>query len=137
MKFKSKIDLWVHLIVICFAEITLFVLYSCVTTNNKIGIIVVLLYSVLMILLICPIYFLTYYTFEESCLHIRCGLIVNIKINYNNIVSFKESKSIVSSPALSIDRLEIEYYENSRHNSILISPKRKQEFMDTLNKHIT
>lgn len=137
MKFESKIDLWVHLIVIVFVEITLYFLYSCITTNNKICIILLVLYSVLLILFICPIYFFTYYTFEESCLHIRCGLIVNIKINYNNIISFKESKSLVSSPAWSIDRLEIEYYENSRHNSILISPKRKQEFMDTLNKHIT
>jgi len=81
-------------------------------------------------------YFFTYYTFENSFLHIRCGLMINIKINYKNIVSVKDSKSLISSPALSMDRIEIKYYENSYHNFLIISPERKQEFIDTLNKHI-
>ena len=135
MNFKSKIDWWFHLIVVLFTIMTLWLLYSYIT--NKIGLIVLILFVSLLILLILPIYLFTYYVFEDSYLHIRGGLIVNIKINYKNIVSFKESNDIISSPALSMDRLEIEYYENSCRNFILISTNRKQEFMDKLNKLIT
>jgi uncharacterized membrane protein YdbT with pleckstrin-like domain len=114
---------------------TLWLLYSYIT--NKIGIAVLILFISLLILLILPIYRFTYYAFEDSYLNIKGGLIVNIKINYKDIISVKESNEIISSPALSMDRLKIEYYENSCRNFIFISPDRKQEFMDTLNKHIT
>lgn len=135
MKFKSRIDWWFHLIVVLFTIMTLWLLYSYIT--NKIGIAVLILFISLLILLILPIYRFTYYAFEDSYLNIKGGLIVNIKINYKDIISVKESNEIISSPALSMDRLKIEYYENSCRNFIFISPDRKQEFMDTLNKHIT
>lgn len=134
MKFKSKIDLWFHLVVVLFTILTLWLLYSYIT--NKRGLIALILFITLLILSILPMYLFTYYTFENSFLHIRCGLMINIKINYKNIVSVKDSKSLISSPALSMDRIEIKYYENSYPNFLVISPERKQEFIDTLNKHI-
>ncbi|EHI97378.1 protein of unknown function DUF1200 [Clostridium sp. DL-VIII] len=134
MKFKSKIDLWFHLVVILFIILTLWLFYSYVT--NKISIIMLILFIAVLILIILPMYLFTYYVFEDSCIHIRCGLMVNIKIDYKDIVSLKKSKSLISSPALSMDRIEIKYYRNFQSDFIIISPERKQEFIDELNKKI-
>ncbi|MCC9296738.1 PH domain-containing protein [Clostridium sp. WLY-B-L2] len=134
MKFNSKIGWWFHITVVLFTIITLWLFYLYII--NKIGSLAFILFISLLILFILPRYFLTYYVFEDSYLYIRSGLILNIKINYGDIISFKESNNIISSPALSMDRLEIKYYKNSFCDSILISPDKKQEFIDVLSKRI-
>ena len=118
MKFNSKIGWWFHITVVLFTIITLWLFYLYII--NKIGSLAFILFISLLILFILPRYFLTYYVFEDSYLYIRSGLILNIKINYGDIISFKESNNIISSPALSMDRLEIKYYKNSFCDSILI-----------------
>jgi uncharacterized membrane protein YdbT with pleckstrin-like domain len=80
------------------------------------------------ILLILVLAFITYmltsikYTIENQNLNIKAGFLINQNINIMNIESIKKSKNILSSPAASLDRLEI--IENNK-NSILISPKTK------------
>ena len=89
------------------------------------------------ILLILVLAFITYmltsikYTIENQNLNIKAGFLINQNINIMNIESIKKSKNILSSPAASLDRLEI--IENNK-NSILISPKNKIEFIEELKK---
>lgn len=89
------------------------------------------------ILLILVLAFITYmltsikYTVENQNLNIKAGFLINQNINIMNIESIKKSKNILSSPAASLDRLEI--IENNK-NSILISPKNKIEFIEELKK---
>ena len=89
------------------------------------------------ILLILVLAFITYmltsikYTVENQNLNIKAGFLINQNINIMNIESIKRSKNILSSPAASLDRLEI--IENNK-NSILISPKNKIEFIEELKK---
>lgn len=89
------------------------------------------------ILLILVLAFITYmltsikYTIENQNLNIKAGFLINQNINIMNIESIKKSKNILSSPAASLDRLEI--IEKNK-NSILISPKNKIEFIEELKK---
>ena len=89
------------------------------------------------ILLILVLAFITYmltsikYTVENQNLNIKAGFLINQNINIMNIESIKKSKNILSSPAASLDRIEI--IENNK-NSILISPKNKIEFIEELKK---
>lgn len=89
------------------------------------------------ILLILVLAFITYmltsikYTIENQNLNIKAGFLINQNINIMNIESIKKSKNILSSPAASLDRLEI--IENNK-NSILISPKNKIKFIEELKK---
>ena len=68
---------------------------------------------------------------ENQNLNIKAGFLSNQNINIMNIESIKKSKNILSSPAASLDRIEI--IENNK-NSILISPKNKIEFIEELKK---
>ncbi|WP_410880584.1 PH domain-containing protein [Myroides sp. DW712] len=73
-------------------------------------------------------YFQTYYEIDgkQGTLYIQGGFLVREKIALNNIRKITESNSVLSAPALSIDRLEIHY---NKYDSQLISPKNKKEFI--------
>jgi hypothetical protein len=53
-------------------------------------------------------------------------------IPLNTIKSVKKTMNPLSSPALSLKRLEIIY---GQYNMVLISPKDRDEFMKILSKH--
>ena len=89
------------------------------------------------ILLILVLAFITFlltsikYTIENQNLNIKAGFLINQNINIMNIESIKKSKNILSSPAASLDRIEI---NKKNKNSIIISPKNKIEFIEELKK---
>lgn len=71
----------------------------------------------------------TFYQIEGNNLQIKSGFIVNKLIAINSISKIQKSNSVFSSPAASLDRLEIFY---NKYDSVLISPKDKQEFLAQL-----
>lgn len=81
------------------------------------------------ILLFVYILVKTKYTIEDKNLIIESGFIHNSKIAISTIKKISETNSILSSPATSLDRLEIIHGNESR---VLISPKEKKEFIDAL-----
>lgn len=73
----------------------------------------------------------TVYSISGRILHIKCGFLYNKKIDISTIKRIEESGSPLSSPAASMDRLEIIY---NKFDSILISPKEKKEFIEEMLK---
>lgn len=73
----------------------------------------------------------TFYQIEGSNLQIKSGFIVNKLIAIDSIRKIQKSNSLFSSPAASLDRLEVFY---NKYDSVLISPKYKQEFLAELRK---
>lgn len=71
------------------------------------------------------------YIIEGNTLVIKTGFLVNHKIEISTIKKISKSKSILSAPAASLDRLEIAYQNNQ---SVLISPKNKKGFIEELKK---
>ncbi len=71
------------------------------------------------------------YIIDGDTLSIRCGFLYKKSIPIHAIKRVEESRSPLSSPAASLDRLEIIY---NKFDSILISPKEKQAFIDELVK---
>jgi hypothetical protein len=69
----------------------------------------------------------TKYTINKDKLRIQCGFLYDETVTINNIISMTETRNPLSSPAASLDRLELKL-KNS--HSILISPKEKDEFID-------
>ena len=73
----------------------------------------------------------TYYTIDGNELKVRSGFIINITIDINKITKIIPTRSILSSPAVSIDRLEIFY---NKYDSVLVSPKDKAGFIAGLKR---
>ena len=88
-------------------------------------------------------HFLAFYTLDDSTLHIRhvnpSGYsFKNMQIDYIDIKEIKETKSTLTvkdfcCSALSLDRIEI---RDSKNNTIFISPRNKQEFIELLSQRI-
>lgn len=118
-RYRSKVDLWLSILLVASIGIPSFYMLM---DHIWIGLFINLLLSIF----ILHFFLKTYYTIEGSTLTIKSGILVNISIDIYTIYKIEESNNLLSSPALSIDRLMIHY---NTTESVLISPKEKQAFI--------
>ena len=71
----------------------------------------------------------TRYIIKENQLIVKSMWIVNEKIEISKIRKIEKSNSILSSPALSLDRIALYY---NKYDEVYISPKEKQDFLNNL-----
>ncbi|MFJ1518572.1 PH domain-containing protein [Acinetobacter sp. ABJ_C1_1] len=131
MKFRSKIDWWLLLIFVVITANIIFKTYqevhhSFMGTNFS----HLMIYSLVILVIWLPI-FSTYYVVETNILVIK-SLIFRWKINIDDIIQIEPTHNPLSSPALSLDRLKISYMKNGRIAKVMISPKDKEGFLNTL-----
>lgn len=76
--------------------------------------------------------FSTEYTItRDAVLKVKCGIFYNKWLDINKIKSISKTNNLISSPAPSLDRIELTY---GRFDSIIISPKDKIGFARELTK---
>jgi hypothetical protein len=105
--------------------------------NRGLGaLIFTILFTPFSIFIFIPMLLGTYYEFGEDELIIKSGLGKGIRVAYASIVSATRTKEPISSPALSMDRIEIKYKFklNKFSDTVIISPKDKQGFFEQLKK---
>lgn len=88
------------------------------------------------ILFVVHMFLTTNYTIENNELTIKCGFLFNKTIEIKTIKKITETNNMLSSPATSLDRLEINY---GKFDTVVISPKKKKEFIEnitTLNPNV-
>jgi hypothetical protein len=73
----------------------------------------------------------TRYTISATSLHIRCLPFYNKIIEMTAITKVAVTRNLISSPAPSLDRIEVYF---GKYDSIVISPKDKLQFMEDLKK---
>ncbi|MFI1771566.1 PH domain-containing protein [Thalassobellus citreus] len=71
----------------------------------------------------------TKYTIVNSVLKIKSGFLYNKDLDIHSIKSIRSSNSLMSSPAASLDRIELHY---GKYASVIISPKEKSNFIEDL-----
>ena len=67
---------------------------------------------------------------SDNRLFIKCGIIESFDIDIMDIESIRKTNELTSSPALSIDRIEISY----KGGRVIISPVDKEKFIADLRK---
>ena len=73
----------------------------------------------------------TYYTVEGSTLIVKSAF-MTWRIDIHHIEDVTPTRNPTSSPALSLDRLEIRYRRDGRLRTILVSPAEKRRFLEAL-----
>ena len=127
MVFRSKIDLWLLMVLAAASAVPLIQAWAALRDgSNWLPHIIIfgLLGGLFSWLLIS-----TKYTVNQHILVIQSGPF-KWRIAKNEITKIASSKSLVSSPALSLDRLRIDY--GGGRNSVLISPKDKDAFLKAI-----
>ncbi|MBD3582517.1 PH domain-containing protein [Flavobacterium selenitireducens] len=121
MRFRSKIGIELLVIVGVAVGATA---YGFIEDHTVIGLVLISVFAAYFLYMAAN----TSYWIEGGLLHIRCGL-WRRKIDVSRIHRIETSRNLVSSPAMSLDRLEI-YYD--KMNSVVISPKDKIGFVKAL-----
>ncbi|GDY34438.1 PH domain-containing protein [Acidovorax sp. NB1] len=137
--FVSKVDAWISGIAVaagftCLSIAAPMVLFSTSSAERAV------LAGVVLVTLVLPIWLLldTNYTVTGEELRIRSGPF-RWSIALSEVRAVSPSRSWLSSPALSLDRILVQY---GVARSVLVSPREKQRFVDCLRErcpaaHIT
>lgn len=136
-KYRSKIGLVVPLVLIVLTCAILLVWLLPYTTSNNdshvMRIVVTCLIGVLSLIFIWSS-FSTYYVITDVSVIAVSGP-MKARVRFCNITEIKEGKSLISSLALSIDRVYICYGKGILRR-LEVSPKDKQAFIEELNSKL-
>jgi hypothetical protein len=129
MKFKSAVDWWYYLVILAAAAVVLLAVVPPVRSGD---LSMVFGAATIILSLGIPIWLLlsTSYRVEAKTLLIRSGPF-SWTIALDEVQSIKPSRSVLSSPALSLNRLEIRY---GRGRRILVSPADRDAFIEAVNQ---
>lgn len=129
IKFTSKRDFWLGLVLWGSIGYGIFISFSAITAEKaSLGeSILTILLNVVIILFISWLWFSTYYVLDENELIIRCGPIRK-RFPYREITSAHKTWNPLSSVALSLKRIHITY----QFGMALISPKDRNQFLTLL-----
>lgn len=130
MKFKSKKDWWLAIIIwgaMLFAMGS--AIYGLFTTPAGVMDLLIIIPCAFFIpIFILWLWFTTEYILTEKSLIIRYGPFKK-EISLHTITSVRKTSNPLSSPALSLKRIEISY---EKYNMVLISPKDRDNFIKLL-----
>ena len=124
--FVSKVDFWIALILwvgsLSFILIPLWEWRWGKSNSRMRNILLMVILLPFAVLMLMP-FFGTKYTLTDSQLYVDSGLSTQT-IELTDITHITPTRSMMSAPALSLDRLKIEY----RNKEVLISPKDRASF---------
>jgi len=126
--YTSKIDTWLGVVLVGAVAACLVAFVLCLRTGSVLAIVATL--PVLLIGAALPIWLMTStnYTLSNSSLLVKSGPF-KWQVPIEQITNITPTSNPLSSPALSLDRLRIDY---GRGQSIMISPKNTSQFIQDL-----
>ncbi len=128
MIFESKIDWWWYTQIAAGAVILFCVVYPLESSGEMSGSVAVLLVVIVCVIVPSWLTTTTTYRVTQELLIIRCGPSVWI-VRLDQIHSVKRTRSLRTSPALSLDWLEIQYRCSQK---VLVSPKDLRGFVKAI-----
>ncbi len=127
-RFKSKIDRWLLLLLVAIMFFEVVVMSIAATQVNSAGRATIMIVAALAIVaLIGSMLMGTHYTVAGNMLRVACGPF-RWKVPIDAIQSVEATRSPLSSPALSLDRLRIHYGKRR----IMVSPSDKAGFLKAI-----
>ncbi|HJB78361.1 MAG TPA: PH domain-containing protein [Candidatus Nosocomiicoccus stercorigallinarum] len=121
MNFQSKKDIWLAVLI---WGVIILMFFMMITEQN----IVVYIVGILNNALLLWLWFGTNYKIDDEDLIVRSGPFKST-IDIKSIKKLRATKTLLAGPALSIDRIEIQY---KRYDSVIVSPKEKNKFIESL-----
>ena len=128
-RFPSKVDRWLVVVLIGAAGLVLWSVASAVRDGLN-GADAIALGLAVLVGVALPVWMLlqTDYRVEAGRLRVRCGPF-RWSVALDEIESLRPTRNPLSSPALSLDRLELRYRNGKR---LLLSPADKRGFIEAL-----
>jgi len=134
MRFKSKIDWWIYVLILGWIGANIWFIISYLANREFWVLIMVVIFTPVTVFVFIPMWRHTYYELGEEELLIKGGLGKGTSIRYDRMVSVTRTKNPISAPALSMDRVEIRFAFKSGtvFDTAIISPLERDEFFRLL-----
>lgn len=126
--YASKIDTWLLLVLLAAALLCVLVLAFALRNGATSDIVGAVLAIVIGVGLPLWVFAGTCYRFTDDQLHVKSGPF-KWEVPLAEITAVTPTRNPMSSPALSLDRLRIDY---GRGKSVMISPRERQQFLQDL-----
>lgn len=133
--FYSKKDWWVLAFLICMTGLLLQLLITMFTKGTAYQFPVHTAVYVITILVLWWPVFNTKYTIKAGQLTIRC-LFLRWNIPLSDIQKVSVTNNSAASPALSLDRLKIDYLKDGKTKFLLVSPRNKAKFCEAIEQQL-
>lgn len=121
LNFQSKKDIWFAVLI---WGVIILMIFMMITEQN----IVVYIVGILNNALLLWLWFDTSYKVNDEDLIVKSGPFKST-IDIKSIKKLRATKTLLAGPALSIDRIEIQY---KRYDFVIVSPKEKSKFIESL-----
>lgn len=128
--YRTAIDWWLGLLLGGCEAYTIFLAVEPIIRNSKINWAMMLI-AIGMSILILPLFGIKYVLYSEHLL-ISMSWYGKVRVRYEDIVEVKKTNNPLSSAAMSLRRIQIDYIENGVHRMILISPVKRKTFIEEL-----
>lgn len=123
--YRSRIDAWLVVVLGVAMAVALGSVYPAITAGTAMAWAIAIVTVAIGVGLPLWLLLATHYTLDRQHLLVRSGPL-NWRIPLRDITTISPSRSLLSSPALSLDRLRIDY---KPHQSLMISPRDKAQFL--------
>ena len=130
MIYRSKVDVWLAIILLGSIGLMIWFAVEPIVRTGKVEWYSMIM-MVIMLAIILPLFDIKYILYSRHLL-ISMSFYGKVRIAYKDIVGVKATMNPISSAALSLKRLQIDYVENGIQRMILISPVRKKEFLEIM-----
>lgn len=133
MKIKSKIGdgFFIGLVVFTILTLAMYVYWVISTVWWP-----AITLTAILLIVIAPIYFATYYELTRTELRIYSG-VLGKTIPYRSIISMTDADSIAPAFCLSSRRILIRYMEGDEIKTVYVSPANREQFRDLINAEIS
>lgn len=132
MTYRSAVDWWFYVVVFGVAAVTIPTIVPLFASGRPANVLIALF--VLLTACALPLWLLasTYYRIDASALVVRSGPF-RWTVPFSDIRNVQPSRSVLSSPALSLDRIRIDY---GAGRTLLVSPKDREAFLAAIERRV-
>ena len=133
ISYRTRIDLWLTLLILIPLVMEVKIGIDSIRAGKPNWIIIGTLFLILLIFI--PLVFIRYTLYNDYIL-VKCYLFGTERIPYESITNIKKTWNPLSSAAMSLRRIQIDYTVNGRHEMTLISPVKRDEFLKEVEKRM-
>ena len=128
--YRTAIDWWLGLLLVACEVLFLYLVIEPIIRRGTVEWSMVLL-TVGMSILILPLFGIKYVLYSEHML-ISMSLYGKARVRYADIVEVKKTNNPMSSAAMSLRRIQIDYVEDGVHRMVLISPVNRNTLIEEI-----
>lgn len=133
--YLTAIDWWLGLLLVACEALFLYLVIEPIIKKGTVEWSMVLL-AVGMSIMILPLFGIKYVLYSEHLL-VSMSLYGKLRVRYADIVEVKKTNNPLSSAAMSLRRIQIDYVEDNVHRMVLISPKNRKNFIEEIEQRRT